>query len=109
MTTYDYYIAHSRSLSSVAKDHCNMLEEEGYVVFLPCRDVDDTMPPEPQCDNAIAASRRVICIWDTDSRGAYGDVRVAKALGVPVEGMVIIGDTGGALAFMTRLRHEIEG
>ena len=36
--TYDYFIAHSRSLEEFARRRCDLLEDQGYTVFLPCRD-----------------------------------------------------------------------
>ena len=108
---YDYYIIHSRSLSDFAITRTEILEDLGYSCYLPCRDLDDSgkLPLEihKECDNAIANSRKVVLIWDSVSYGAYGDLRVAMALGVPIENITRVGDKGGPYALVNQLEAEV--
>lgn len=85
---YDYYIIHSRTLDEHATNYAEFIENQGFTVFLPCRDLDeDGLPLDvtQQCMDAIAQSRNAIMIWDGVSQHSLIDLGACLALGVPVE------------------------
>ena len=84
------------------------LEEDGWVVYVPARDTDQSLPPCERFNEnfkAIQNADHVFLMWDGKSHGALVDLGYALALGK----RVFVTDIKGAQTRWGEYLKEIQG